>query len=104
MEDLKLHDYDEYTNNGELLVTNNAHPTDTQENNTVAIVEDELIHSDGSNSSASGNWDFYNNSQNVTPYHSNGGSNYTQPTSKSYQKKRRKNKTQRNSRRINRKK
>lgn len=50
------------------------------------------------------NWDFLNQMNATTPHSSNGGSNYTQPISKSYQKKRRKNKTQRNSRRINRKK
>lgn len=50
------------------------------------------------------NWNFFNQMQATQPQTSRGGKNFTKSTSKAFQKKRRINKTQRNSRRINRKK
>ena len=87
MKELKLHDYDEYQDNGELLVQNDVQSTDVQEQTP-----------------SQDNWNFYNQMQATQPQTSRGGKNFTKPTSKSFQKKRRINKTQRNSRRINRKK
>lgn len=50
------------------------------------------------------NWNFYNQLQNVQPKSSNGGSNHTPSVRRNAQKRIRKAKTQRASRRINRKK
>lgn len=54
--------------------------------------------------SANPNWDWYNNVQNVQPKSSNGGSNHTPSVRRNAQKRIRKAKTQRASRRINRRK
>lgn len=78
-------------------------------NSTPSVIEDTAINqndleyhtpSDQNND----NWNFYNNTQNVQTKSSKGGSNHTPSVRRNAQKRIRKAKTQRASRRINRRK
>ena len=102
MEDLKLHDFDEFVDNGELIVKNDAQPTNTSEEQTTfeqAVQEVNDVLAEQQNNP---NWDYYNQMQNIRPKGTSGRTNVTQSTEKQFIKRRKKNKMQRNSRRINR--
>ena len=122
MEDLKLHDFDEYLENEPLITApvGNAivNPTvvladnqpennatvhiDTTEKQTTfeqAVQEVNDVLAEQQNNP---NWDYYNQMQNIRPKGVSGRTNVTQSTEKQFIKRRKKNKMQRNSRRINR--
>ena len=96
MEDLHIHETNEFLGGepeqNELFAQ--TEPIVTTENATDSTASQEL----------NKNFDFYNNVQNVTPYTPNGGSNRTRSSKQEFNKRRKLNKQQRISRRINRKK
>ena len=96
MEDLHIHETNEFLggepNENDLFAQ--TEPIVTSENATVSTASEEL----------NKNFDFYNIVQNVTPYASNRGSNTTRSTTPAFKKRRKLNKQQKISRRINRKK
>ena len=78
------------------MIAKEKEPKNAPVSNVENITEPQFTQDD------SKNWDFYNTIQNVKPYSSKGGSNQTHQVSKASAKKRKHNRMQRNSRRINR--
>ena len=100
MEDLKLHDFDEFIDNGELIIPKQELP-----NQTDVLTETLTAHAEEQTpSQANENWSFHNKVQAIQPKSSHGGKSTTDSKEKLFLKRRKKNKTQRISRRINRKK
>ena len=98
MEDLKIHDNDYYVSGFSELPDNAPEPIQTDNAEIVPYAQTASTSED-----VQSNFDFYNNIQNVQPYSAHGGSNHTASSKKTFIKKRKKNKMQKNSRRINRK-
>ena len=79
----------------ETLNENAVQDTAANENNTEVVELPEQ-------NDAQSNWDFYQNTQSVKPYHSYGGTNKTPSQVKAKYKRKHKNLQQKSSRRINR--
>ncbi|MBP5722169.1 MAG: hypothetical protein J6X18_01105 [Bacteroidales bacterium] len=94
MEDLHIHETNEFLGG------------EPEQNDLFAQTEPIVSSENATDSTASQemnkNFDFYNNVQNITPFASNGGSNTTRSTTPAFKKRRKHNKMQRISRRINR--